>query len=354
MNPVLGRLPPAMRGASLSLTTIALLCLAAACAVSLAFDRSLPVIGAAFWDGAFGSPYAVGASLNRSCTLAMVGVGFCWAYRARIVNVGAEGQILMGGLAAAALALNGQVQATTGTWGFVLASLAGAAGGMLWGALAGFFKVRFGTNEVISTLLLSFVAIWIVYEATHSLHWLRQPMTSSTALPESNEIPPAMRIPLLLSNASPLHAGIVIAIGVAIAVWLLLQKTLVGLKLVAVGHNARAASHFGIRSSWYLGSGLAVAGAFSGMAGAFMVLGEQYNLKSEFSSGYGFDGLVVGLLSRGSPLAVLGYAAFFGFLRSGGIALEITAGIPSSTILMIQGLLIIAVAGTVLLTSSRN
>jgi len=312
---------------------------------TLGFGKSTGVLAEAFVDGAFGSAYAVGASLNRACILALVGIGFCWAYRARLVNVGGEGQIAIGGTCAAAVALHAGTSALPLPYSVLCPVLAAAVGGMAWGALAGAMKVRFGTNEVISTLLLSFVALWLLYAVTHSEGLLRQPMTSSSSLPESAEIPAAARIPLLGSDASPLHAGFAAMLLLAAWVWYLLGHTVFGLKLRAVGLNERAAANFGIPARLHIVVALGMAGAFSGVAGAFMVLGEQHALKSDFASGYGFDGLVVGLLARGSPLASVAYALFFGFLRSGGIALEISAGIPAAMVLLVQGLIVVTVAG---------
>ena len=232
----------------------------------------------------------------------------------------------------------------------VVPLLGGTAAGAFWGGIAGFMKVRFGTNEVISTLLLGFVALLMVYWCVQSTALLRQPQTNSSTLPESLPIPDSTKLPGLTGNAeSPLHIGLVLCLVLAVATAIVLQRSTFGLRLRAIGLNELAARRAGMPGGIMMVVALAVAGAFGGLAGAIMLQGEQYYLKTGFSSGYGFDGLVVGLLSRGSTVGVLVGALFFGFLRSGGISMEIMAGVPAALTLVIQGLIVIAVAGSVIL-----
>lgn len=311
----------------------------------------VPVADAAlaFADGAWGSPYAFAASINRSLVFALVGIGFVLAQRANLTNVGGEGQIAVGGIAATAVALYGNVQDLPLGLGFVLPMLAAALAGGLWGALAGVLKAKAGTNEVIATLLLSFIAVWMVYGSVQSEALLRQPMTSSNTLPESLEIPELTRLPLLTGDYSmPLHLGLPIGLVLAVVVALVLNKTVLGLRLRAVGLNAVAAKRAGIAVGSTVVGALFAAGVFGGLAGACMLQGEQYSLKAGFSSGYGFDGLVVGLLARGSVTGVIAGSLLFGFLRSGGINMEMVAGVPTALVVVIQGLIIVVLAGAAL------
>ncbi len=311
----------------------------------------VPVADAAlaFADGAWGSPYAFAASINRSLVFALVGIGFVLAQRANLTNVGGEGQIAVGGIAATAVALYGNVQDLPLGLGFVLPMLAAALAGGLWGALAGVLKAKAGTNEVIATLLLSFIAVWMVYGSVQSEALLRQPMTSSNTLPESLEIPELTRLPLLTGDYSmPLHLGLPIGLVPVVVVALVLNKTVLGLRLRAVGLNAVAAKRAGIAVGSTVVGALFAAGVFGGLAGACMLQGEQYSLKAGFSSGYGFDGLVVGLLARGSVTGVIAGSLLFGFLRSGGINMEMVAGVPTALVVVIQGLIIVVLAGAAL------
>jgi simple sugar transport system permease protein len=307
---------------------------------------SVPDAIAAFIDGTVGSPYSIAASINRSIAFALVGIGFVIANRANLVNVGGEGQIAMGGVAAAAVALYGHVAGLPFGVAFVLPLIAATVAGALWGSIAAVLKIKAGTNEVISTLLLSFIAVWLLYWMVQSEHLLRKPMTTSATLPESLEIPDPTKLPLLSGDYSfPLHIGLPITIIIAVVAAIVLSKTVIGLQLRAVGLNAVAASRAGISYAHMVLISLAVAGALGGLAGGFMLLGEQYVLKDGFSSGYGFDGLVAGLLARGSVVGVIAAALLFGFLRSGGINMEMVAGVPTALVMVIQGLIVVTLAG---------
>ena len=301
---------------------------------------------AAFADGAWGSSYAIAASLNRSVVFALVGLGFVLANRANLTNVGGEGQIAIGGIAATAMALHGGVSGWPGGLAWVLPMLVASVAGGLWGGLAGWLKSRFGTNEVISSLMLSFVAVWMLYGSVQSVALLRQPMTTSSTLPESLQIPDSTQLPLLTGDAAvPLHIGLILLLLLAAITALVLHRTAFGLRLRAVGLNALAARRAGIAIAPTVVGVFFVAGAFGGLAGAMMLQGEQYSLKAGFSSGFGFDGLVVGLLARGSVGGVLAGAVLFGFMRSGGINMEMVAAVPSSLVLVMQGLIIVILAG---------
>jgi ABC-type uncharacterized transport system permease subunit len=299
----------------------------------------------AFIDGAFGSGYVIAASINRSVAYALVALGFIVAARANLTNVGGEGQIAVGGMAATAVALYGGVKGQPFGLAFLLPLAAAVAAGAAWGALAGVLKVKAGTNEVISTLLLAFIGIWLLYWSVQSVDLLRRPMTTTATLPESLEIPAPTRLPLLLGDPSvPLNIGLPLAAVLALAVWLVLAKTVFGWQLRAVGLNELAARRAGIARGRIIVAAMAIAGAFGGLAGAIMLQGDQYLLKVGFSSGYGFDGLVIGLLARGSTLGVIAGALLFGFLRSGGINMEMVAQVPSAIVMVIQGLIVVTLA----------
>jgi simple sugar transport system permease protein len=310
---------------------------------------------AAFVQGTIGTPYAIAASINRSIAFALVGIGFVIANRANLVNVGGEGQIAVGGIAATAVALYGGVAGLPAGLPFIIPLLAAAMAGMIWGSIAGVLKIKVGTNEVISTLLLSFIAVWLLYWCVQSPQLLRKPMTSSATLPESLEIPESTQLPLLTGDYSfPVHIGLPITIVIAIIAAIVLSKTLFGVQLRAVGYNPVAASRAGISYSWMVMMALAIAGALGGLAGGFMLLGDQYVLKDGFSSGYGFDGLVAGLLARGSIVGVIAAALLFGFLRSGGINMEMVAAVPTALVMVIQGLIVVTLAGAAFLIGGRR
>lgn len=311
---------------------------------------SVPDAIAAFVDGTVGSPYAIAASINRSIAFALVGFGFVLANRAGLTNVGGEGQIAVGGIAATAVALYGHVAALPLGLAFILPMLAAILAGALWGGLAAAMKIKAGTNEVISTLLLSFIGVWLLYWCVQSPALLRKPMTSSATLPESLEIPDETKLPLLTGDYSfPLHIGLPLTVVIAVVVAMLLSRTVLGLRLRAVGLNPVAANRAGMSYARTVVFAMATAGALGGLAGALMLLGEQYTLKDGFSSGYGFDGLVAGLLARGSVTGVVAASLLFGFMRSGGINMEMVAAVPTALVVVIQGLIVITLAGATLL-----
>ncbi|HEX4367206.1 MAG TPA: ABC transporter permease [Rhodopila sp.] len=309
---------------------------------------SIPDALAAFVDGTIGSAYSIGASVNRSVVFALVGIGFIFANRANLTNVGGEGQIAMGGIAATAVALYGHVAGLPFGLSFILPMLAATIAGALWGGLAGFLKARAGTNEVIATLLLSFIAIWCVYWSVQSSDLLRQPMTNSATLPESLPIPDSTQLPLISGDPSlPLNIGLPLTLLLAVVIAIALTRGTIGMRLRAIGLNPIAARRAGIATDAYMVTAMLVAGAFGGLAGAIMLQGDQTVLKDGFSSGYGFDGLVVGLLARGSVTGVIAAALLFGFLRSGGISMEIEASVPSAVVQIIQGIIVVSLAGAV-------
>ena len=309
---------------------------------------------AAFWDGVGGSGYALAASLIRGVPLALVGLGFILADRANLTNVGGEGQICVGGLFATSAALYWGGGSLPGPLAFLYPLVVGAVAGGIWGAIAGVLKARRGSNEVITTLLLTFVALQLVYGSVQSEAFLRQPVTDSSTLPESLELPERTVLPLLSSASGlPLHVGVLIELALAVVVGVCLSKSAVGLRLRAVGLGELAARRAGLPVERLVIGTLAASGALGGLAGAIMIQGDQHYLTSGFSSGFGFDGLVVGLLARGSSAAVVIFALLFGCLRSGGLAMEMTAKVPSAVVVICQGLMVIAVAASAALAQGR-
>src|SRR4051812_766703 len=299
----------------------------------------------AFWDGIAGSSYSLVASLTRGVPLALVGFGYVLAERGSLNNVGGEGQIAVGGIASTGCALYFGASHLPSALAYLFPLLLGTLAGALWGAIAGVLKAKRGSSEVITSLLLSFIGLQLVYGSVQSVALLRQPMSSSSTLPESLPIPSNTELPLLLPGSGlPLHAGVVLALVVALAVTVFLRRTRLGLELLAVGQNPRAARRAGLSVSAFVCAAMAASGALGGLAGAVMVQGDQHYLTAGFSSGYGFDGLVVGLLARGSSLSVLAFALLFGCLRSGGLAMEISASVPSAVVVICQGLIVISVA----------
>ncbi|WP_052313849.1 ABC transporter permease [Nocardia thailandica] len=303
----------------------------------------------ALWDGMVGTNYAVGASLNVAATLMLVAAGFTIAHRAGLVNVGGEGQICAGGIAATAVGTTLTGAPAAVTLPAVLAAAAAAGGA--WAGIAAWLRVRRGTSEIITTLLLNFVGAALVLLVVHEPALLRQPVTSSETLPQSAPLTPAARLPLLGLERSPATVAVWLALGVAVAVAILLRRSVTGVRLDAVGRNADAAARLGLPVDRLRFLSLSAAGALSGLAGGLLVGTAPFVLAEGFSSGFGFSGLVVGLLARGSMTAVAAVSLLLGFLVSGGINLQLAAGVPASTVSVVESLLIVLIAGAAFWTT---
>ncbi|SKC79573.1 simple sugar transport system permease protein [Krasilnikoviella flava] len=300
---------------------------------------------AALWDGMVGTPYAIGSAVNTAAVLLLVAAGFLLAHRAGLVNVGGEGQICVGAVAATAVgtALPPSVPPALA---LPLVLLAAAAGGAGWAAIAAWLAVRRGVSEVITTLLLNFVGAAVLVLAVHEEALLRQPVTSSETLPQSAPLVEAAHLPLLGIPGSPATVAPVLALAAAGVVALVLHRTGTGIRLAAVGLSRPAAHRLGLGVDRLRFSALTGAGAAAGVAGGVLVASAPHVLDDGISSGYGFSGLVVGLLARGSCAAAVAVATALGFLVSGGINLQLAAGVPASLTQVAESLLILGIAGT--------
>ncbi|MFW0783028.1 ABC transporter permease [Gordonia sp. CPCC 206044] len=296
-------------------------------------------------DGTLGSPFAFGTSLNNAAVLMLVAIGFTIAYRAGLVNVGGEGQLCLGGVAATAVGVS--LPESAPVWlGVPLALIAAVLAGAAWASIAAWLRVRRGTSEIITTLLLNFVGLALVVLMVHETWLLRQPVTSSETLPQSETLSSGAHLPLLGIHKSPATIAIAVAAIAAIIVGIILRHSAMGVRLRSVGLSATASARLGAPVGSTMFAGLSAAGGFAGLAGGLIVTTAPFVLADGFTSGFGFSGLVVGLLARGSMTAVAGVSLLFGFLVSGGINLQLEAGVPSSTITVVQSILIILIAGS--------
>lgn len=291
----------------------------------------------ALWNGAFGSSYALfSATLVRATPLLLVGLGVGLAFRAGIVNIGAEGQLLAGATAATAMGLWLPSMPAFVAVPTVLA--AGVVAGAAWSAIAGWLKLRFGVLEVISTLMLNFIA-------TYMVSWLvRGPLQEPTHIyPQTRELPDTVHLPPLMA-AHRVHAGLVLGIGLAIAVWWLLRRTELGFRIRAVGANASAAwSAGGILPARTTALVFVLSGALAGLGGASEVTGVTYALYEGLSPGYGYSAIAVALLARLHPLAMIASAVFFGALEAGAAAMQRDANVPSVLAQVIEALIVLGV-----------
>lgn len=291
---------------------------------------------AALWRGAFGSPDAILSSLlPRAIPLIIIGLGIGVAFRAGAFNIGAEGQFYAGAIVATwvGLALGAWPRAVAVPTVLVAATLAG----MAWASVPALLRVRFGVLEVISTLLLNFVAealvSWMVagplQEARH-------------VYPQSDPLPLAARLPQL--PGTRLHLGLVLALLLAVGLWVLGRWTLTGLRLRAVGLNPAAAETVGgVRPLRVLAAALVASGGCAGLAGGSEVAGTTFALFQNLSPGYGFTGIAVALLARLHPLGIVLTGLLFAALEAGAGAMQRDAGVPAVAVYVVEAAVILTV-----------
>jgi ABC-type uncharacterized transport system permease subunit len=303
----------------------------------------------AYWAllrGAFGSEDSLMFALNKSTPFILAGVGVAICFRARVINIGSEGQIAVGGIAASWIALN-----VPGLPSVVLIPLAiagGALAGAAWASIAALMRLRRGVHEVLGTLLSNFVGVLLVSEALHGS--MGEP---GAGFPQSPLFPDAAWLPPLFEG-SDLHGGIVLALMAVIACQFLLWHTPFGFRIRLLGSSDKAAAYAGVSVGRTILAVMLIAGALSGIAGAVEVLGVHYRLIQGFSQGFGFNAVAVALLSALNPIAVLPAGLFFGFLEAGALAMQREVGIQSSLVYVIQGLTMVFVLCALAINSEQQ
>ncbi len=288
--------------------------------------------------GAFGDASKVGATLNRTTPLLIAGVGTAIAFRAGAFNIGQEGQLHVGALGAVLVGL--AVASWPGVVAMPLVMLGSMAAGAAFAAIAAVLYLKRGVHEVLSTLLLNFVGVFI------TAYMVSGPIRDHSGLnighPQTPLMPPALRLPVW-RELGYTHFGIVIAILIAIAAAYVLWRTPLGFKIRMAGLSAEAARAAGHSPERNFVLGLLTGGALSGLAGAVEVTGLYNRLLFGFGEGLGFDSLAVALLAASNPLAVIPSALFFGALRAGSLSMQRGIGVPSVVLDVIRGAIILFV-----------
>ncbi|MFZ2057110.1 MAG: ABC transporter permease [Acidimicrobiales bacterium] len=296
--------------------------------------------------GAFDGSYALGSTAVKAAPLLLVAVGICVAFRANVFNIGGEGQLAMGGLASSATALALPHLPSIELIPLVL--LAGAAGGAVWGAIPGAFKAYFNVNEILSTIMLNLVAVQI-------MNWLLAgPMVDKTQnstyglIPETRLLPQSSWLPILIPNTQ-LHLGVLVAVIVAMGVWVLLYRTSFGFRIQAVGLSRDASRYAGMPVKRTMTLAMTISGAMCGLAGALLVFGSiSHRMVTDgsltgFTGSDGFNGIVVALFGALNPLWTIISAFLFGGLLVGGDALQVATGVPADMVTALEGLVVVFV-----------
>ncbi len=309
--------------------TIAALIIAA---VLIALGASPIGVLFALCEGAFGNWYALTDTVVKATPLIFTGLAVSVAFSGALWNIGADGQLIAGAIAA------GAIGPYLGAWPRPIAIaamlIAGAIGGAIWGGICGWLRARRDTNEVISTIMMNFVAAQVLSWTVHG-----PLMEPSRAYPQSRLIAPSAHMYMFL-EPSRLNLGIVIALLLAAGCYLLLFQTRLGFQIRAMGRNRRAATFFGIPIARLTIGLLALSGALAGAGGAVQVSAITHRLYERFSPGWGFEAIAVALVARLNPIGIVISALFFGALDNGSQAMQRAQGVSPVLVQVIQALVI--------------
>lgn len=300
----------------------------------------------ALFRGSFGSTRAISETLVAASPVILAGLSVAVGFRAGLFNIGGEGQITIGGMTAIAVGI--KLTAIPFPLLALLGLIGGILGGALWGGLAGLLKARTGAHEVITTIMLNFVAAFLALWLLKTDFFQVQDRND----PISQTIAEGAQLPRLLSFIDPqlrVHAGIIIALLAALFVWWLLFRSTIGFQFRAVGFNPDAARYGGMRVSLLYVAVMAVAGGLAGLAGADTVQGVLHRGSIGFSSNIGFDAIGLALLGRSHPAGVVLAGILFGALRAGGREMQVSEFIPIDLVQIIQALIIVFIAAPALI-----
>ncbi len=301
----------------------------------------------ALWDGAFGNANALAETLVKATPLLLVGLGICIAFRGDVINIGGEGQMVVGAILAILLGLN--PPEWPGWMVITAALLAGFLGGAIWGAIPGFLKAYFGVNEILSTIMMNAIAVQLMN------FLLRGPMIDPAQLEVASKIPQTarladvFRLPRLVPTR--LHLGAAIAVVLAVLVYILLWRTTMGYRIRAVGQNPHASRYAGINVKKNVVLALLLSGAFAGLAGAIQIYGVNYRMITDgsatgFTGSAGFNGIVAALFGQLHPLGTIPASVFFGALLVGANKMQRMVQVPSALITALNGLVVVFVVSS--------
>jgi simple sugar transport system permease protein len=330
----------------------------------------------ALWDGAFGTKNAVADTLVKATPLLLVGIGICISFRGGVINIGGEGQMIAGGLAALAIGLQfKEADPTT----VIIACLVGSfVAGALWGGIAGVLKAYFNVNEILSTIMLNQIATFSMMYLVRSVFIDPRQKGAAAPIPETERLPRNFDLPRIGGTLDEiwealglagegatrwgttlLHNGIVIAFVLAIVVYILLWRTTIGYRIRAVGKNPRASRYAGIKVKPYLVLSLMLSGGLAGLAGGIQLLGVRYRMNAEggaiaFTGNAGFNGIVAALFGGLHPLGTIPASILFGALLVGGNKLQRAVQVPAALITALIGLVIVFVVASDIFVRHRS
>jgi ABC-type uncharacterized transport system permease subunit len=309
----------------------------------------------ALWVGAFGSSNAFAETLVKATPLLLVALGICISFRGDVINIGGEGQMIVGALLATWTGLT--FTESPGWLIITLALVAGFLGGAIWGGIPGLLKAYFNVNEILSTVMMNAIAVQLMN------FMLRGPMIDPGQAQNASKIPQTARLldvfhlPRLVPTR--LHLGALIAVVLAVLVYILLWRTTLGYRIRAVGQNPHASRYAGIKVPRYVVLALLLSGAFAGLAGAVQVYGVNYRMitdgsASGFTGSAGFNGIVAALFGQLHPVWSIPASILFGALLVGANSMQRAVQIPSALVTALNGLVVVFVVSSEIWRRNRQ
>lgn len=276
-------------------------------------------------------------TMTWSVPLILAGLGLGIGFRAGMFNIGAQGQIILGAVFAGYIGFAWDLPPVLH---LLLGVIGAAIGGAIWAGIAGVLKARTGANEVIVTIMLNNIAVYLVAYLLTLTSFKREGSNNPISPPVADNA----AYPLLLGSQFRLHLGFVLAILAAVFVWWLMNRSTLGFAFRAVGSNPSAARTAGMNVNRVYVLVMVIAGAFAGLAGSAQVLGTEKVLTAGVAASFGFDAITVALLGRSKPLGTFFAGLLFGALRAGGFAMQSRTGTPIDIVLVVQSLVVLFIA----------
>lgn len=316
----------------------------------LALDANPLEAYSALFAGAFGGVSGITQTLTKATPLMLVGLGIAIAFRAKVINIGGEGQIIAGAMAATACAL--ALRNWPGWLLLPMTTLVGAFAGGVWGFIPGILKARLGVNEILSTVMMNAIALQLMN------FLLRGPMidpaevAAGTRIPQSAALPMQVWLPRLVPRTL-FHAGFILAIVLAVLIYIFLWRTTLGYRIRAVGLNPAAARYAGVSVPRTLTLAMMLSGGFCGLAGAVEIMGVHRRVVEGFTGGYGFSGIVVALFGGLHPLGIMPASFLFGGLLVGADRMQRAVQVPAALITALNGLVVLFVVSSAIWSQRR-
>ncbi|CZT31023.1 ABC transporter permease [Pseudomonas cerasi] len=277
--------------------------------------------------------YGLSELMVKTLPILLCALGLAVAYQARIWNIGAEGQLLLGALAGSAVAVN--IIEMESRWSLVMVLLAGTLAGAAWAGVTAWLRTHFNANEILTSIMLNYIALNLL------LYFVHGPLKDPAGMnfPESATFGDASRLPLLMEDGRA-HIGVYFALFALVAVWVLLQRSFVGFQIKVLGLDKRAAGFVGFREKRLVWLALLISGALAGLAGVSEVTGPIGQLVPQVSPGYGYAAITVAFLGRLNPIGILFSSLLIALLYLGGESAQMTLNLPLAITQLFQGMML--------------